>query len=139
MPFPNLYLLFRGLEDTQRRKSSIFLWTHDFTTVRFFVIGLRISYKHIFLFGSGDEPMVILDSLKDWRFEKNVGALTITIFLDHLQPHLQPLATGPPHIRFYAGAPLRTQDGFNVGTSVSKIYPIIEENAYFALEQACCN
>ncbi|KAL0954638.1 hypothetical protein HGRIS_003593 [Hohenbuehelia grisea] len=46
----------------------------------------------------GDEPMVILDSHLDWRFAKN------------------PLVTGPPHIRFYAGAPLRTQEGFNIGT-----------------------
>ncbi|KAF9048592.1 hypothetical protein BJ165DRAFT_1526030 [Panaeolus papilionaceus] len=46
----------------------------------------------------GDEPMIVLDTQKDWRFIKN------------------PLATGAPHIRFYAGAPLRTQEGFNIGT-----------------------
>ncbi|KAF8802541.1 hypothetical protein BYT27DRAFT_7341419 [Phlegmacium glaucopus] len=46
----------------------------------------------------GDEPTVILDAHRDWRFAKN------------------PLTVGPPHIRFYAGAPLRTQDGFNIGT-----------------------
>jgi hypothetical protein len=45
-----------------------------------------------------DEPMVILDTHQDWRFAKN------------------PLVLGAPHIRFYAGAPLRTQDGFNVGS-----------------------
>ncbi|KAF8623646.1 hypothetical protein AX17_007345 [Amanita inopinata Kibby_2008] len=45
-----------------------------------------------------DEPMVILDTHADWRFAKN------------------PLVIGAPHIRFYAGAPLRTQDGFNIGT-----------------------
>ncbi|KAJ3714916.1 atypical/HisK protein kinase [Lentinula guzmanii] len=45
-----------------------------------------------------DEPMVILDTLQDWRFAKN--------------PHV----VNAPHVRFYAGAPLRTQDGYNVGS-----------------------
>ncbi|KAG6909935.1 hypothetical protein DXG01_014204 [Tephrocybe rancida] len=45
----------------------------------------------------GDEPMVILDTHKDWRFTKN------------------PAVTGAPHVRFYAGAPLRTADGYNIG------------------------
>ncbi|KAJ7056611.1 hypothetical protein C8F01DRAFT_1372605 [Mycena amicta] len=45
----------------------------------------------------GDEPMIVLDSRLDWRFAKS------------------PLVVGAPHIRFYAGAPLRTQDGFNIG------------------------
>ncbi|KAH8100919.1 Fph type histidine kinase [Cristinia sonorae] len=45
-----------------------------------------------------DEPTVVLDTHEDWRFAKN------------------PLVTGVPHVRFYAACPLRTQDGFNIGT-----------------------
>ncbi|KAJ3853960.1 atypical/HisK protein kinase [Lentinula lateritia] len=45
-----------------------------------------------------DEPMVILDTLQDWRFANNPNVLNA------------------PCIRFYAGAPLRTQDGHNVGS-----------------------
>ncbi|PIL35743.1 hypothetical protein GSI_02473 [Ganoderma sinense ZZ0214-1] len=45
-----------------------------------------------------DEPMVILDAQEDWRFARN------------------PLVIGHPHVRFYAGCPLRTQEGFNIGT-----------------------
>ncbi|KAF8150767.1 hypothetical protein B0H34DRAFT_801693 [Crassisporium funariophilum] len=50
----------------------------------------------------GDEPTVVLDTHNDWRFAKNIT--------------FKPMTIGPPHIRFYAGAPLRTQDGFNIGT-----------------------
>lgn len=45
-----------------------------------------------------DEPFIVLDTLQDWRFANN------------------PQVQGPPHIRFYAGAPLRTSDGHNVGS-----------------------
>lgn len=44
-----------------------------------------------------EEPMIVLDTHLDWRFARN------------------PLVVESPNIRFYAGAPLRTQDGFNLG------------------------
>lgn len=45
-----------------------------------------------------DEPLVVLDTTKDWRFMGN------------------PLVIGEPYMRFYAGAPLRTADGLNLGS-----------------------
>ncbi|KDQ15979.1 hypothetical protein BOTBODRAFT_130731 [Botryobasidium botryosum FD-172 SS1] len=45
----------------------------------------------------GDEPMVILDTHLDWRFARH------------------PFVVEEPHMRFWAGAPLRTPDGYNIG------------------------
>ncbi len=45
-----------------------------------------------------DQPLIIKNALEDARFCEN------------------PLVTGEPHIRFYIGVPLRTPDGYNVGT-----------------------
>jgi hypothetical protein len=47
-----------------------------------------------------DEPLIVLDTQADWRFAKN------------------PLVLGEPHVRFCAVAPIRTTDGFNIGTLV---------------------
>ncbi len=45
-----------------------------------------------------DPPFVIPNALLDDRFAEN------------------PLVVGPPHIRFYAGVPLKMKDGANIGT-----------------------
>ncbi len=45
-----------------------------------------------------DRPLIVPDATQDARFAAN------------------PLVAGPPFIRFYAGVPLRTAEGFNLGT-----------------------
>ncbi|KAI9824226.1 MAG: hypothetical protein M1832_002033 [Thelocarpon impressellum] len=50
---------------------------------------------HVLL--AGGEPIVILDTLKDWRMSGN------------------PLVQGPPNIRFYVAAPIVTSGGHVVG------------------------
>ncbi|TFK49898.1 hypothetical protein OE88DRAFT_1645701 [Heliocybe sulcata] len=67
-------------------------------------IGKREFYPRPMSFGAhtilqrGDEPTVVLDTTQDWRFAQN------------------PLVNSHPNAKFYAGAPLRTQDGYNIGT-----------------------
>ncbi|KAG7343724.1 two-component system sensor histidine kinase [Nitzschia inconspicua] len=47
---------------------------------------------------SKDDIFIIKDASKDWRFANN------------------PYVTGPPYLRFYAGAPLESPEGYRLGT-----------------------
>ncbi|MEQ6885794.1 GAF domain-containing protein [Salicola sp. Rm-C-2C1-2] len=63
-----------------------------------------------------DVPMVIGDTLEDERFADN------------------PLVTGPPHIRFYAGVPIHDDNGHPVGTLC---LIDTEPRAFSESQQAC--
>jgi diguanylate cyclase (GGDEF)-like protein len=47
------------------------------------------------------DPLIVCDTLKDPRFAEN------------------PRVVGKPNVRFYVGVPLRSRDGFNIGTLCS--------------------
>ncbi|KAG8906833.1 His Kinase A domain containing protein [Tulasnella sp. 403] len=73
-------------------------WHKSETGAGLAIVDRAYSFCSHSILQRSDEPLVILDATKDWRFAKN------------------PLVVGKPHIRFYAGAPLRTQDGHNIGS-----------------------
>ncbi|WVF71252.1 hypothetical protein IAT40_006054 [Kwoniella sp. CBS 6097] len=87
---PKIVLIALTDSDTQWHKAQSGLGAEEAARISSFC-------SHTVL-GRSDEPFVVLDTRLDWRFEKN------------------PQVIGPPKIRFYAGAPLRTADGHNIGS-----------------------
>ncbi|WVQ99618.1 hypothetical protein IAU59_006755 [Kwoniella sp. CBS 9459] len=87
---PKIVLIALTDSDTQWHKAQSGLGAEEAARISSFC-------SHTVL-GRSDEPFVVLDTTLDWRFEKN------------------PQVIGPPGIRFYAGAPLRTADGHNIGS-----------------------
>ncbi len=71
-------------------------WTKASHGIEIDSIARELSFcSHTIL---ADGPLVIPDATQDPRFQDN------------------PLVTGPPHIRFYAGIPLTTPEGDRIGT-----------------------
>lgn len=62
------------------------------------------------------DVFVVPDATRDERFHDN------------------PLVTGPPHIRFYAGAPIRLPSGYTIGT-VCILGPQPREDFHFSQQQ----
>jgi hypothetical protein len=70
------------------------------------------------------EPLVVLDTTRDWRFAKNPLVLgdphgqrfcsSLRVDLGSFQ--LTPRTRIPYLVRFYAGTPLQTPEGYNIGS-----------------------
>jgi sigma-B regulation protein RsbU (phosphoserine phosphatase) len=86
----NVPIVYVALVDSDRQ------WFKAKCGLHFDSTGRDVSFcAHAIL---GDGPLIIPDALEDERFRDN------------------PLVVNPPHVRFYAGHPLRGPGGHNVGT-----------------------
>jgi GAF domain-containing protein len=61
-----------------------------------------------------DEPLVVLDTLLDWRFKCNVGGKQSHTESPGLTSR-QKVVTDELDVRFYAGVPIKDEDGRNIG------------------------